>query len=182
MTTQRKPSAFRFLLLLPLLAAFHVHAALISYTTQSLGGSRYQYDYTITHQLGEAPIHLIDIEFDPVLYLESSLNIVSDPLLTADWDQLVLGSQPGLPALFDLLALGAPLDGGASLSGFAIEFEWLGAGTPGSQTFLVLNPDTFDTVSQGRTVAAVSVPEPASWMLALAGLALVLAFRRRSTR
>jgi hypothetical protein len=182
MTSTRLLSAFRLFLLLPLLATTHVHAALITYTTQSLGGSLYRYDYTITHQAGEDPLHLVDIEFDPALYLESSLNIVSDPALTAGWDQIIIGSQPGLPALFDLLALGGPLDGGASLSGFAIEFEWLGAGVPGPQAFQVVNPDTFTTVSTGRTNAAATVPEPASWMLALTGLALALAFRPRSCR
>ena len=65
MTKKSAPAAFRFFLLLPLLlASTHVSAALITYTTQFLGGASYRHDYTITHQIGEDPVHLIDIEFD----------------------------------------------------------------------------------------------------------------------
>lgn len=180
MTKKSAPAAFRFFLLLPLLlASTHVSAALITYTTQFLGGASYRHDYTITHQIGEDPVHLIDIEFDPALYLESSLTIVSDPVMTADWDQILIGSQTGLPALLDLFALVAPLSDGATLSGFAIEFEWLGTGMPGSQAFQILNPDTFDAVSAGRTTGAASVPEPAPLLLALTGLALARIFHSR---
>lgn len=181
MTKRSVLVAVRFFLLLPFLAATQVSAALITYTTQSLGGASYRHQYTITHQIGEDPIHLIDIEFDPSLYLESSLTIVSDPVLTADWDQLLIGSQAGLPALLDLFALVAPLSDGATLSGFAIEFEWLGAGLPGSQAFQIVNPDTFDTVSAGRTAGAVQVPEPAPLLLAVTGLALARIFRSRTS-
>lgn len=171
-------AAIRTFLALTVFAALQAQAAVIGFSVQSLGGSLFRYDYSVTHQAGDAPIALIDIEFDPSLYLESSLNIVSDPSLAADWDQIIIGSQSGLPALFDLFALGAPLDGGASLTGFAIEFEWLGNGLPGVQAFSISDPDTFDVLASGRTRPAVAQPVPEPSTLALLGLAGAIFLRR----
>jgi hypothetical protein len=150
-------------LLLAILWSFSMQAsaAIIEHTLHSLGGAQYRYDYTVRHQAGEAPILLLDIDFDPALYLESSLNIVSDPVLNASWDQLIIGSQPGYPALFDVFALGTGLDNGDVLTGLAVEFTWLGAGLPGAQAFTLLDPTSFDVIDSGFTRAASSnVPEP----------------------
>ena len=56
------------------------HAISVQYGLTSLGGNAYRYDYSIANDgsLGAGvPVELFDIYFDPTLYLESSLNIVS---------------------------------------------------------------------------------------------------------
>ena len=47
--------------------------------------------------------------------------------------------------------------------GFAVQFTWLGAGTPGAQPFEIVDPDTFQTLESGSTTV---VPLPATgWLL-----------------
>jgi hypothetical protein len=88
---------------------------LIAYDLTSLGADRYRYDYTVTNDgsLGAGvPLEWFQLQFDPLQYQESTLGIVSDPGLAADWDQLLLGSGVGLPASYDVFAL----TGGRSLA------------------------------------------------------------------
>jgi MYXO-CTERM domain-containing protein len=55
---------------------------------------------------------------------------------------------------------------GGAVSGFAVQFDWLGSGAPGAQPFDIVDPQTLQPLFSGTTV-----PEPAGLLLlALAGL------------
>lgn len=168
MTTRRTVAS---LVLLLFLGSVPAHAALITYDLTALGGSHYRYDYTVTNDGSiTSEVALFDILFDPLLYDESSLSIVSDPILTADWDQLMLGSGILISAAFDALALGDGIHVGESVSGFAVEFTWIGTGLPGIQLFEIYDADTFDLLGGGASEARASVPEPSTIFLLGFGL------------
>ena len=55
----------------------------------------------------------------------------------------------------------------------AVTFDFLGQGTPGSQSFALLDSASFTTILEGRTSlagAAVPVPEPGALVLAVTAL------------
>ncbi|TNF34651.1 MAG: hypothetical protein EP315_06935, partial [Gammaproteobacteria bacterium] len=146
-------------------------AVTVQYQLTSLGGDNYRYDYTINNDgsLGSGiAVELMDIYFDPALYLESSLLITTPAPLNLDWDENLLGSAPLVPAAYDLYALAGGVADGATLSGFSIEFTWLGGVTgPGSQDFEIYDPFTFELLEVGATTV---VPVPAAAWLMLSGL------------
>jgi hypothetical protein len=156
-----------------LLFASPVYAISIMSEVQSLGGSTYRSVYSVTNDgsLGSGiAVELFDILFDLALYAESSLTIVTPAPLSTEWDELILGSAPGVPAAFDAFALAGGIPEGATASGFAVEYEWLGLGTPGAQAFEIYDPNTFALLETGSTTEAPSaqVPEPSAlWMLAI---------------
>jgi hypothetical protein len=140
-----------------------------------LGGASYRAVYSVHNDgsLGAGtPVLLFDVLFDPALYREASLQIVTPIPLSSAWSELLLASAPGLAAAYDALALGAGIADGETAAGFAVEFEWLGVGAPpGSQPFVVYDATTFAVLEEGATL----VPEaglPSVLALALAGLAL----------
>lgn len=148
----------------------------------SVGGAMYRSVYSVTNDgsLGSGvAVELFDILFDPTLYSESSLSIVTPASLSADWDQLILASAPGVFPAFDAFALMGGVADGATVSGFAIEYQWFGTGTPGAQPFEVYDPITFALLEQGvTTTKSAQVPEPGTvWLLAM-GLASLWSFAR----
>lgn len=175
-------------LLLAFAAAGPTGATSIQYQLTPLGGSHFRYDYTVTNDgsLGAGvPLQLFDIEFDPALYLETSLSIVTAASLQASWSELILPSEIGVPALYDVLATAGGLSVGQHATGFAVEFDWLSSGQPGSQTFLLFDPVTFQQLEVGLTVAALPpnpAPTPGTLWMTLTGLATLggLRARRRS--
>jgi hypothetical protein len=169
----------------------NAYATIIEYDVLDLGGSNYRSTYTVINDgsLGPGvPITLFDIEFDPSLYLESSLTITTPAALQAQWDELIFPSVPGLPAVYDVFALGGGVAHGASVSGFSIEFQWLGSGLPGSQLFQIydVDPVTGATtlLETGLTRArAIPMPEPqTSWLLMLGAVGILGAAGRRAGR
>ena len=149
-------------------------AANVTYTVESLGGSRFEYHYIVDNALS-FDIEELTIFFDFGQYTNLA---VTSPL--AGWDEivadptLVLGSPD--PGFYDALALGAGIAPGHQLAGFSVSFDWLGVGLPGAQSFTVVDPVTFDALASGTTN---SVPEPATALLLTIGAAIA-ALRRRT--
>ncbi len=134
--------------------------------------------YRYTYSLSDFPFpagHGFSVVFENLLYasLESP-----PPPVGSDWDVLSIQPDPALPddGLFDALAL---VDAPATLTGFTIEFVWLGGGVPGSQPFVIYD-SAFATIESGRTVAVPDtpgVPEPPALGLILMSLIALLCAR-----
>lgn len=152
-------------------------AAVISFTPSYLVGNQWKYDYTITVPAGDPSVDEFTIFFGPTLY--SNLAVAATPL---GWDSLVIQPDVGIPAngFFDALALVFGITTGISQGGFAVSFDYLGAGNPGAQRFEIVDPYTFSTLQTGFTFAATpptsTVPEPNALALMLLALALLLSF------
>lgn len=159
---------------------FHAGATTINFTTANLTGNVWQYEYAVINDSLSSAIDEFTIYFDRDLY--SNMSVVASP---AGWDSIVVQPDAGIPAdgFFDGLALGAGLAPGATAAGFAVSFEFLGAGSPGPQPFDVVDPVSFNVVDSGVTVpeTATDLPEPDS--IALLGLALsALAVAQKKAR
>ena len=154
----------------------------MTYELTPLGGNVYRYDYSVDNNgsLGAGvPIELFDIFFNPALYDEASLTVATPSPLSTQWSETFLGSLPGIPAAYDALALSGGIPDGSTVSGFAVQFTWLGNGTPGSQPFSIYSAN-FDLLQNGTTAPGNTVPEPSFvWALgiALASAALVRHWR-----
>jgi hypothetical protein len=158
--------------LLLLLVTHSAKASIIDYRLTALGGNSYQYDYIVTNDGSLGPgveIEWFAIQFDPALYDQSSLTIVTPEPLASDWDQLILGSGLLVPATYDVLTFSSGIAEGSSVAGFAVQFNWLGAGLPGSQSFEVYDPATNDLIEQGITTTTV-VPIPSAFVMFLTSL------------
>lgn len=151
----------------------------ISYETEDLGTGRWQYTYEVTNLnlvVDSIPsaIEEFTIWFDDNLY-DNLVVTTSDPTLS-DWDQIVWQPDPvlGDPGAYDALTVGANagIGAGESVYGFSVSFDWLWIGSPGSQYYEIVDPDTFATIDSGYTV-----PEPGT--VVLLGLGAVVLRRRR---
>jgi hypothetical protein len=154
-----------------LLLANPAKAIIIDYDLTNLGRNNYQYDYTVTNDgsLGEdVVIDWFAILFDPDFYEESSLTIVTPDPPASDWDGTILGSGLLVPAAYDVLALTSGIAVGESVPGFAVQFNWLGIGKPGTQVFEVYDSDG-DVIRTGMTRSVTTVPEPSTLALLFLG-------------
>lgn len=164
--------------------AGHASAVTIAYEATQLGGTEWRYDYHVTNDAGADPLQ----EFAITFALGSFANL-RDVISPAGWDALIGVIDPALPdngyvdwCAYDGTSCAGPgLAGGETLAGFAVIFDWLGEGTPGSQPFDVITPEPFAIVASGVTVPferpLTSVDEPASarlFALALLGFAFSL--------
>jgi hypothetical protein len=173
-------------LLLAVLLTGTAHASLIEFSVANLGANAWRYAYEITNDSLPGGINEFTIHFDRALY--SGLSVSGTP---AGWDSLVVQPDPAIPAngFFDSLALAQPLALGSSLSGFAVDFIFLGAGTPGVQPFDIVDPATFAVLASGTTQPAQIGPpppngtaaEPASAVLLFTALLLGGLMRRKFT-
>jgi PEP-CTERM motif-containing protein len=164
-------------------------AAEISYEVTSLGGSEWQYSFDVTNNSLSAPIQEFTIFFDPAQFTDLAVG-ATQPL---NWQlPIVVPADPALlPDLsgfgyFDTVAQDTGIARGASLGGFTVDVSFLGSGQPGGQDFEIVDPATFSTLEQGKTLAAeqggggVSVPEPST--IALFVLAAVVSLLARGVR
>lgn len=171
----REASVLRSLSAQPLAGTITVH-----YNLTSLGGNVYRYVYSITNNgsLGSgAPVQLFDILFDPSLYRETSLQIATPSSLQSQWSEQLLVSLPGVPAAYDALALRGGILAGSTISGFSVQFTWLGSGVPGSQPFQVFNPSTFQLLQTGQTAGdtpPLGAPAASTLSMILIGVGLAL--------
>jgi len=153
-----------------------VQATPIFYQVQNLSGNSWEYTYTVDNQLA-TPIEEFTIYFDLGVY--ENLVITGSP--TFDWDGLAIQPDPLLPddGFADWLAFGLPIAPGEALGGFTVMFDYLVTGTPGSQFFETIDPNSFDVISEGftRPLPSDSVPEPGILVLFWLGFAGLI-FRR----
>lgn len=140
-------------------------AATVTYSTTYISANTWEYTYTVANNTLGANLEEFTIFFDVARY--ENLAVTGSPVA---WDSLVVQPDPFLPdnGFLDSLALVAGIAPGASLSGFAVSFDYLGSGPPGPQPFDIVDPATFATLESGMTTV---VPLPAAIWLLLAGLA-----------
>jgi hypothetical protein len=155
-------------------------ATTINYTAVDLantlpGQDLWQYRYTVNGSF--VAFGGFDVFFDASLY-----TLLQDPApaVNSDWSVVITPPDAGLGT--SGLYTATALSGTPSLANaFTLNFVWLGAGRPDSQTFDVFD-DNFLTVEQGSTTLPrenTPVPEPTSLLLVACGL-LLLRFLRKS--
>ena len=105
---------------------------------------------------------------------------MADSAGPSGWDLLLIQPDTGIPAAgyFDGLALADGIALDDALGGFSVTFDYLGAGTPGSQLFSIVNPNSFDELDSGTT-KRFSVPQPGTLPLMLAGMGALAYWQRR---
>lgn len=152
-------------------------AAQIVYSQVHLADNRWQLNFTVTAGSAEH-IGEFSIFFTPAWYANLALDAAP-----AGWDVIAVQPDAALPAdgYLDGLALAGGL-ANATLGGFALSFDYLGAGAPAGQRFEIVDPVTFATISSGMTQPISSVPEPGSAAMLAGGLALLMAASRRAQR
>jgi hypothetical protein len=146
----------------------------ITYSAQQLNETQWAYSYQVENLAIEAGIREFTIWFDQRYY--SNLVIASGAGLGLTWDQIVWQPNPSAASngAFDALATGLAILTGESVGGFSVKFDWNGQGVPGSQSYEIINPTTFDTTDTGYTIL---VPEPAT--LLLLGLGVIAVMKRK---
>lgn len=149
----------------------------IEYELTPLGGTRWQYTYDVTNASWESSIAEFTIWFDQNTQRNLTIDTPNPP--AGDWSELV--AQPDLllhlDGFYDALKHSGGLAAGEHAAGFTVAFDWLGADMPGAQRFEVVDPVSFQTLYSGLTV-----PEPVSAVLFLAGLAAVARRHHRYLR
>jgi len=157
-----------------LLAANTAQAATVTYSLTDRGGQDFTADFTVTNDTLGAPIEEITIYFTVGEF--ENLFVAASP---ADWDGIEIQPEPNIPddGFADWLATGAPLGVDETLSGFSVDFSYLGMGLPGDLFFEIVDPNTFDVLEFGfaTRVDVNPVPIPAAfWLFGAA----VVAWRR----
>jgi hypothetical protein len=154
-------------------AAIEIDYSVVDLADVMPGLDRWRYDYTVDGR-AFSPGDSINIYFD----FGTNNELVYQDIgpLTAPANFYPQALQPIqfllVPGQFDATALSA--DAGHHLS-FSAAFTWLGAGTPGSQSFEVVDPN-FNVLERGTT--ALNVPEPATGVFLVVGVSLLVAARR----
>ncbi|MGI9335712.1 MAG: PEP-CTERM sorting domain-containing protein [Gammaproteobacteria bacterium] len=152
-------------------------ATIIEYDVEQISGKTWEYSYTVINHTS-APIVEFEILFDLGVY--ENLHKASAP---SEWDPVVAQPDPNIPAagFYDAMALwDEEIAAGETLGGFAVRFDFLGDGTPGSQLFNILDPSNFPvpldsgTTQLAGTTLPAPVPEPATLLLSLLGIAAMV--------
>jgi len=143
----------------------------IIYKATEVGQGRWQYEYSVENKELSTAIEEFTIWFDLAKY--DNLAVETAEPLASQWDEVVWQPEPVLAddGAYDAMALNLGIQQGQKAGPFAVSFDWLGDGGPGSQFYEIIDPATFETIDEGWTI-----PEPAT--LVLLGLGL-LALRKR---
>jgi hypothetical protein len=151
-------------------------ATTIKYQATNVSGSTWTYEYSVGNDSLGSAIEEFTIFFDLSLY--QNLSVSGSP---ADWDSIVVQPDLLLPddGYLDALALASGIGVGASQSGYAVQFEYLGTGQPGAQPFDIVDPTTLVTIETGTTEV---VPVPAAVWLLLSGVVPLVATSARRRR
>jgi len=149
----------------------------IWYQTSDLGSGHWQYNYEVSNISLTAPIEEFTIWFDFGLYENLAIQTPNPP--ASNWSEIVIQPEPVLQddGFYDALALDAGIGIGQTVSGFAVRFDWLGAGQPGAQFYEIIDPVTFETIDLGWTI-----PEPATLLLFGLGGIIFRRIRHREHR
>jgi hypothetical protein len=152
-----------------------VAATSISYDVSNIGSNIWEYNYTVSNDTLGFNIDEFTVYFDFGLYENLSANPAP-----ASWNPIVVGPGNFLnnDGYYDALALATGITPGSSLGGFSVRFNYLGAGTPGSQRFEIVDPVTFNVLDSGQTSP---VPVPAAVWLFCSGLVGLIAVSKRKT-
>lgn len=162
-------------LFVPALNVFSIPDSEILYDCTDLGSGRWQYNYRVRNISLTEEIEEFTIWFGYGFYDNLTIETLNPP--AGNWDEIILQPDPmlsddgGYDALTNALNIGI----GQSVSGFAVSFDWLGTGDPGTQYYEIIDSDTFETIEDGYTEL---IPEPAT--LLLLGLGVIVL--RRKTR
>jgi len=145
----------------------------ISYETSYVGpgqesGERWQYTYDVKNISLTEEIKEFTIWFGIGSYKNLAIATLDPP--ANNWDELVWQPEPflGDDGGYDAQAKNLNIGIGQDVQGFAVRFDWLGTGNPGSQYYEIIDPLDFHTIESSYTV-----PEPATLLLlGLGGLML----------
>lgn len=148
----------------------------INYAVADLGSDRWQYTYDVTNISLEEEIEEFTIWFGLGSYGNLAIETLDPP--AGNWDEIVWQPEEGLgDGGYDAVAKDLNIGVGETVSGFAVSFDWLGTGVPGSQFYEIINPVDFTTIDSGFTV-----PEPATVVLLCFGGLVVLRKQRKIVR
>ncbi len=141
----------------------------VRYEASDLGAGQWQYTYEVKNTGLADGIGEFTIWFDYGKYI--NLQIKTPNPTSGNWNQIIWQPDPVIKDAggYDALADSLRIQLGQSVSGFAVSFNWMGQGTPGSQQYEIINPVNFQTIESGWTT-----PEPATLILfSLGGLILL---------
>jgi hypothetical protein len=140
----------------------------IWYETTDLGAGKWQYTYDVRNISLAEEIKEFTIWFGIGSYDNLTITTLDPP--ASNWDEIVWQPEPflGDDGGYDAQAKNLNIGVGQDVYGFAVRFDWLGTGNPGSQFYEIIDPGDFHTIESGYTV-----PEPATLLLlGLGGLML----------
>jgi hypothetical protein len=155
----------------------------VEYIETNLGGGLFQYDYTL-HNLGDPLTDAGSDLFDFALFFPDAVSLVGDDVRNAaptDWQ--VIGAA-GFVDSISLTPGAAPVGADIGPGGLLTGFRFVLDGQIGNAAFQMLFADPnepFDPIIFEGVAAPMTVPEPASLLLAGVGLGLLLVVRRKRT-
>jgi hypothetical protein len=185
LTIQKKKERVmrRVVFVIPVLVCLFVGSVLadpdtqIRYDIADLGLGRWQYTYEVKNISLPEPISEFTIWFGIGSYDNLAIATLDPP--ANNWDEIVWQPEPflGDDGGYDALAKGLNINVGESVTGFSVSFDWMGVGTPSSQFYEIVVPNTspMQVIDSGWTV-----PEPGT--VVLLGFGAVWARRNLKSR
>ncbi|MDH3460830.1 MAG: PEP-CTERM sorting domain-containing protein [Burkholderiaceae bacterium] len=163
----------RGLLCVLMLMAGSARAVDMTYEASNLANDRWRYSYTLSGRSIDSIAQFagVTLIFPVASYAGLVLDSVPD---AADFVGALTQPDSALPG-DGLLSLTANRVIDAETFHFSVSFDWLGLSPPGSQPYEIFD-DNFSITGSGETTL---IPEPAAWLLTLAGLAGLVAVGRR---